>query len=78
MAKTVSPIQKQQLQPLLVNSEAAGQLFGYSGRQMKHFAAEGLLPVVRLPGSRGIRFRVEALRQLAERFEKCGEELSVK
>jgi len=53
----------------LLDSDAAGQFFGVTGRTVRNLVTRGVLPVVLIPGSRGYRFRMETLREIAQRYE---------
>ena len=66
---TSRPLPRTRLRPLLLSPASAGRLCDYSARQMRTFAAEGIVPFVRLPRARGIRFRLESLRKLAAEHE---------
>ncbi len=54
---------------VLLSSEEAGILCGCTDRTIQTLVARGVLPVVRIPGSRALRFRPEALTEVAKRFE---------
>ena len=55
--------------PQLVNLEGAAALLSCSTRTVQKLAADGVLPVVKLPGSRLLRFRPSAIAQALAKFE---------
>ena len=50
----------------LVDTECAGEILGCKPRQIRVLHERGVLPAVRLPGSRALRFRTSTLRRVIE------------
>ena len=53
----------------LLNAEGAGEMLGCPPRQVRVLDNRGVLPAVRLPGSRALRFRTSTLRRITESNE---------
>lgn len=54
----------------LLDVHAAAAFLGVAPRTLYKWAAQGRLPVVHLPGSRAVRFRMGALRKLVREHEE--------
>ena len=53
----------------LLDCEAAGRALNKAPRTVRSLVARGLLPVVRIEGTRGLRFRPESVRRLIQDSE---------
>jgi len=61
--RTVSEIEP------LADSETAQAFFGVGERTLRKLVAEGVVPVVKIPGSRLLRFRLSTLREISALWE---------
>ena len=53
----------------LLDSIEAGASYGLNEKTIRDLAGAGVLPVVKLPGCRALRFRPETLSEIAKRYE---------
>jgi hypothetical protein len=72
-AGTVSPTPEQARQPLLLTSAEAAKLLSISqGTLWNNSFPRGPIPVVRIPGSRLVRYSLAALKEFVEACQEGG------
>ena len=55
--------------PALIDAVDVATLLGCSRRTVERRVAEGVFPVVKIPGSRLVRFRPSAVAEVLQKFE---------
>ncbi len=58
----------------LLSSDETGEILGFTSRRVRQLAADGILPFVRLPHSRELRFRPSVVARVIAENEHGGDE----